>query len=86
MVVSEGGILVFLCPHCGENIIVYEADIACAIFRHAIHKNTMEQINPHASKEECDRLVEEGLVYGCAGPFRILKSGNSYHIEICEYI
>ena len=37
------------------------------------------------SKEECDRLVKDGLVYGCAKPLRISKEKNNegnYEIEI----
>jgi len=76
--------LIFNCPHCSEKIIVAESELACCIFRHAVLKNNMQQINPHASKSECDALKEQ--IYGCAGPFKITKNKNEYIVEICEYI
>lgn len=39
-------------------------------------------INPHASKEECERLVREGLIYGCGGAFRF----DGKTVEKCDYI
>jgi hypothetical protein len=42
-----------------------------------------EPIPPHSTKEECDSLVENKLVYGCAKPFQILVTGE---VVICEYI
>ena len=52
---------VVICPHCKESIIIEE--INCAIFRHAILKINNEQINPHASKDICDSLIEKKLIY-----------------------
>ena len=74
------------CPHCKEAIEVIE--IACGIFRHGAYKETGEQIDPHMSKEGCDRLVLEGLIYGCGRPFRIGISQDTSDIivEICDYI
>lgn len=78
--------IVFKCPHCSNIIIVNEGDINCGIFRHAVYKNNMNPINPHETKEMCDKLVLENLVFGCAKPFRIIKENNAYQIEVCEYI
>lgn len=69
----------FTCPHCDGEIVIIEMN--CRIFRHAVFKNGI-QLNPHASKEECDRVVKENLVYGCAKPFQI-KDGK---IIKCDYI
>jgi hypothetical protein len=79
----------FTCLHCGEKFIVKENEFNCRILRHAVYKNTLKEINPHTSKEECERLLNEDLVYGCAKPLRILPYKNSdgdYEIEICDYI
>jgi len=54
----------------------------CKIFRHAIFKNGGIQLNPHASKEECDKVIKDNLVYGCAKPFEII---NEKAVK-CEYI
>lgn len=87
----EKNILYFDCPHCHSMIMVFEHDIACAIFRHAIMKDNMTAVNPHASKEECDALLRENKIYGCAGPFRIIVDNRpgaekKYSIEVCDYI
>lgn len=84
---NNSNLLIFNCPHCNDFIHVYENEINCTIFRHAIYKDNYEQINPHTPKSECNRLASENLVYGCAKPFRILKNNeNKYYIQICEYI
>jgi hypothetical protein len=74
------------CPHCGLMFMTTERTIACTIYRHAVLKSNMEQINPHASKEECNAFLNSGLVYGCAGPFRIIKVNGLYEAVVCEYI
>ena len=84
---NEQDIEIFLnCPHCNEIFMTTEKTIACAIYRHAVLKSNMEQINPHSSKEDCDRLFSEGLVYGCAKPFKIIKNNGEYIAIICDYI
>ena len=68
------------CPHC-ENYIIIE-QINCAIFRHGILKDSFQQINPHASKEECEIFVTTNKIYGCGKPFRLEKE-----VAItCDYI
>jgi hypothetical protein len=69
-----------VCPHC--DAIVEILELNCKIFRHGIYKNNNQQINPHASKEECDSLVVNDLIYGCGKPFRV---ENNVAI-VCEYI
>lgn len=84
---SSKTVLSFPCPHCGLLFEVLESELRCRIFRHAVMRADMKQLNPHAPKVECDRVVREGLVFGCAKPFRIdgdPKSG--YRVSICGYI
>ena len=72
------------CPNCQVEIIIEE--INCRIFRHAVNKATGEQMNPHASKAECDDAVSKDTVYGCAGPFMLDLSGNEWVAVSCDYI
>lgn len=72
----------FSCPHCGEICQVPRNEIRCTIFRHAVFKDGMRFVPPHASKEECERWLKEGTVYGCAKPFKF--TGDK--VEICGYI
>ncbi len=83
----EDNFLIFRCPSCNGHIIVNKNEINCSIFRHGILKSTGEQINPHLSKQECDRLYASNCIYGCARPFRItFKDGDSYSVVECDYI
>jgi hypothetical protein len=75
--------IIVTCPHCETLIFVYKSDLNCRIFRHASLKSDNTPIDPHSSKEVCDKLLEENLINGCSKPFRI----NAMDIaEICEYI
>uniref|UniRef100_A0A6C0K3D0 Uncharacterized protein n=1 Tax=viral metagenome TaxID=1070528 RepID=A0A6C0K3D0_9ZZZZ len=83
--------LVLSCPHCQEWMYIEKKDVNCAIFRHAVFRATMEPIPPHSSREECERLVSQNAVYGCAKPFRVVLSKTPVHnddfvAEICDYI
>ena len=69
------------CPHCNFPIIIEKLN--CRIFRHGVLKTTLQQINPHLSKIECDGLVEKDLIYGCGNPFQIRESGECV---VCDYI
>ncbi len=75
------------CPHCGGTIETTENEIFCGIFRHAYLNGT--QINPHATKAECDNAINNGAL-GCGGPFRVLRiegeDGVKFITEICDYI
>jgi hypothetical protein len=62
----------------------------------------MQPINPHAKKEECEALLLDGLIFGCAGPLQIVEKVTDasvcacagegtttepgYDIIICDYI
>lgn len=70
--------LILTCPHCKDEIIVMREEINCGIFRHGVHKGTYEQLNPHATQEECDTSD----IYGCGKPFRIVDD----KAIICDYI
>lgn len=76
--------LIVTCPHCQEFVLIDQLN--CRIFRHAVLKSNNEQINPHATKLECDDYVSKNLVYGCGKPFRVIDSGQEYKVEICDYI
>ena len=68
------------CPHCEQYILIEELN--CGIFRCGIMKDTFQQIASHASKEECDYLKYNDLIYGCGKPFRIIGD----EIVKCSYI
>jgi hypothetical protein len=78
---EPGAPYVIVCPYCLCDIAIPRDAINCAIFRHASHKASGEPINPHASKEECDRLLSAGEIYGCTGPFRF----DGTTVERCGY-
>ena len=84
-VIQDGNIYIFNCPHCQDIITVNKKQLNCCIFRHGVFKNNMKQINPHSSKETCDRLKKENKIIGCGKPFMFIKSDNP-RIEICDYI
>ena len=68
------------CPWCGVCIVI--AEINCGIFRCGIIKSTNQPIAPHAPKMECDRLFNDGLIWGCSKPFKF--GGDK--VEKCDYI
>lgn len=82
----DGDFYIFQCPHCNCYIQCHKNDIACTIFRHAVYKNTFQQINPHTPKQECDRLFQNGLVFGCGKPFKFHYSSAGNYIATCEYL
>ena len=67
---------IFDCPHCDATIQVMCDQVNCQIFRHGVIKNSGEPVNPHASKEECEKLVDMNLAYGCCKPFKLFKGNN----------
>ena len=75
------------CPHCKQFFIVNNKEINCGIFRHAVYKKNLIPINPHETEINCNKLVENNLVFGCAKPFKIVKTlDNKYIVSICDYI
>ena len=83
-VILEEGVYYFACPHCGGGVEVLKKEVNCAIFRHGFFAKKKKQINPHLSKEKCDRLRESGTVIGCCKPFRLQV--KELKVEICEYL
>jgi hypothetical protein len=86
---EDGPFVRFHCPYCRVYLDVYNEHIACKIFRHGIYKNNFQLINSHLPKEECDRLVASGLIFGCAGPFMLVPDPASpaqYKVAKCGYI
>jgi hypothetical protein len=79
-------VLIVVCPHCQEPVMIHRHEINCAIFRHAIFKDNYQQIPPHASQNDCEKWLNKGCVFGCAKPFRLVKQGDTYVAEICDYI
>lgn len=87
--VPEESAYVFSCPHCLGTVVVLSHEVNCTIFRHAVLKATGTQVNPHAPKEELDQLLAQGLVYGCALPFKLVLNGvaaGGMRAECCGYI
>lgn len=78
--------LVLECPHCLNLVFIEKKDINCAIFRHAIFKNSFEPIPPHSSKEYCDDLLDRKLVYGCAKPFQLVFENHTFMAKKCDYL
>ena len=75
---------VVICPHCNLHVMIQE--INCSIFRHGVYKNNKQQMNPHASKDECDKCVKEDLIIGCGKPFKLVLNNNEYTAVVCDYI
>ena len=76
----------FVCPHCSIDIEVQKTQLNCKIFRCGIFKNNGKQMNPHTNKLECERLLNEKLVYGCTKPFRFVSDNQENFVEPCGYI
>jgi hypothetical protein len=77
--------IIVICPHCNDQILIEQLN--CMIFRHGTFKSNNNQINPHASKSDCDDYINNNLIYGCGKPFKILKNEkNEFSAVICEYI
>ena len=77
---------IFTCKHCNEQFIVNINDFNCKILRHGVVKLTSQPISPHESKENCDILFTNNLIYGCGKPLIIIEKDNEYDVEICGYI
>ena len=51
----------FSCPYWFITIEVDQNQLNCKIFRCGIMKSNGKQVNQHASKNECDYLVDKNL-------------------------
>lgn len=90
---TDSNTYIFMCPHCDHTIQVDQNQVNCRIFRHAyFFRQTptgielLNQLPPHAPQQECDRVVREKLVIGCAKPFIMQPDNGGYRIEKCGYI
>lgn len=75
----------FQCPHCDCLFVVDDGEVNCRVIRHFVFKNGT-QLNPHASKKDCDRAFEEKLGYGCAKPILLSKETGDWKAVPCDYI
>ena len=79
--------IILTCCHCNNNFIVNTKEFNCKILRHGIYKTNYQQINPHLPKDECDRLFNDNLIFGCGKPLQIIvNENNDYEVIICDYI
>lgn len=74
------------CPYPDCNITIEIAEINCSIFRCGICKETNKQIEPHLSKEECDKLKHDDKIWGCGRPFQFVTINETSKLIICDYI
>ena len=72
-------IVIVKCPHCDQYIEIVEMN--CRIFRCGIFKANGEQINPHMSKIDMEKLKNENLINGCGNQFQIDVNNNPV---VCE--
>lgn len=84
--IEQDNYLLFSCPHCLELVMVAKKELNCCIFRHAIYKNSYDQVNAHLDKRVCEYLTRENLVFGCSKPFKIVYDGLNYEVIKCDYI
>lgn len=85
--IVDDNCFVFECPHCSCYIQVEANQVNCQIFRHGVYKSTGIQINPHASKIECEQLVSQNLILGCGKPFRFIMKDDKWScVDVCDYI
>jgi hypothetical protein len=66
-----------ICPYCEGGIII--TSVNCGIFRHAQYISGAE-VNPHASKEELEKIKKE--IHGCGGAFKF----NGEKVEKSDYL
>jgi hypothetical protein len=79
--------IVFKCKHCNECFIVNKNDFNCKILRHGVIKTSLQAINPHETKEICDKLFNDNLIYGCGKPLMIVGSNEKdFDVIVCHYI
>ena len=75
--------IIIQCPHFNDYIIIHKNDFNCRIFRHGVYKSNNKQIDPHLNENECNRLKEYNLIYGCGKPFQLY---DNFVVKKCNYI
>ena len=81
---DTGKSITIKCPHCMGIVVITE--INCSIFRHGVLKSNGQQINPHATQQECKSFLERDLIYGCGKPFQLIQLAGKHVTRTCEYI
>ena len=74
------------CPYCSLFILILKNEFNCKIFRHGTFKDTNKQIHPHLSKEKCDKLAKDDLIYGCGKPYKLVKQNKKWIAVKCGYV
>jgi hypothetical protein len=78
--------IILKCPNCLDYVLIYKSEFNCKIFRHAYYKENYKQIDPHMKEEDCMRLKKQGIIYGCAMPFKLINEKDEIYLEKCDYI
>lgn len=82
----DGDFMHYLCPHCGLWTQVAKADLNCKIFRHGVRIDTGQPINPHASQEEVQSLIQAHGIYGCGGPHQLNQDASgTWMVQACSW-
>ena len=79
----QDGFLLFKCPHCKSSCFVFEDEINCTIFVHAV---TMAgQVYQHLKPEQLRDLRDsKTVIAGCAIQYEIISLGNGvYKAKVC---
>lgn len=84
--ILEGGDICVSCPWCKGSIVISPSELNCRIFRHGVFVDSGQPMNPHAPREECERLVAEERIRGCGKPFRVDGAGERFVAVECDYI
>lgn len=79
-------LVIIQCPYCEMYTSVFKKDINCAIFRHAVYKDTFKPIDPHSTLEQCEKLLKSDKIFGCAKPFQIKFVDDNPVVTKCDYI
>jgi DNA-directed RNA polymerase subunit RPC12/RpoP len=66
IILEEKEYSIIECPHCLGQIIIYNKDLNCKQFIHAVNKITGKPLNPHK------KATEDYI--GCGDRFRIKKN------------
>lgn len=85
---QELKIYYFNCPNCDGLIEVKNNELNCRIFRHGVYvKGPLgligQPMNPHETKEKCEKMVDEQEILGCGKPFKMNE--NLSIVQTCDY-
>ena len=56
------------------------------IIKYGIIKHSNTPMNPHETKEICDKLLANDMIYGCGLPFKLVLKDVACYVQICGYI